>query len=49
MKETVLHIITGVLGTVSKKLVKRIKKLERCRIETIQTILLLKSAKQMKC
>lgn len=26
MKVTVLHIITGVLGTVPKKLVKRIKK-----------------------
>ena len=46
MKETVIPIVVGTLGTVHKGLEKRVGRLEtRSRIDTIQTIALLKSGR----
>ena len=44
MKEMLIPIVIGALGTVSERLLKRLKGLEiRERVETIQTITLLRS------
>ena len=46
MEVTVIAIITGVLGTVTKGLVQELEDLEmRGRVETIQTTALLRSAR----
>ena len=45
MKETVIPIVTGLLGTIPKSLVKELEELEiRGRAEIIQTTARLKSA-----
>ena len=49
MKVTMIPIITGVLGTVTKGLVQGLKQLEiRGRVETMQTIALLRSARKIR-
>ena len=46
MKVTVIQIVSGALGTVTKELVQRLDELEiRGRVETIQTPALLRSAR----
>ena len=49
MKVTVIPIVIGALGTVTKGLVQGLEDLEiRGRVETIQTTALLRSAKILK-
>ena len=49
MKVTVIPIVTGTLGTVTKGLLQGIEDLEiRGRVETIQTIALLRSARILR-
>ena len=49
MKVTVIPIAIGVLGTVTKELVQRLKDLEiRGRMKTIQTTSLLRSARILR-
>ena len=49
MKVTVIPIVTGALGTVTKGLVQGLKDLGiRGRVETIQTIALLKLARILR-
>ena len=49
MKETMITIVIGALGMISKGLVKRLKDLEiRGQVETIQTTDLLKLVKIMR-
>ena len=48
MKVTVIPIVINMLGTVTKRLVKRLEKLEiRTQVETIQTIALLRRVLEM--
>ena len=49
MKVTVIPIVIGALGTVTKGLVKGLEDLEiKGRVETIQTTLLLRSARILR-
>ena len=49
MKVTFIPIIIGALGTVSKRLLKRLKDMEiRWRVETIETTELLRSARILR-
>ena len=49
MKMTVIPIVISALGTIPKGLVKRLKMLEiRGRVETIQTTVLLRSARILR-
>ena len=49
MKVTFIPIVDGALGTIIKRLVKRLKDLEiRGRVETIETTTLLRSARILR-